>query len=525
MKQKIFIIGAIIALTHAYVNATDGEDDIPLYANASDPMTAIDLNDNPSKKKKIVRVGDKGGLGYLFHQIGGYLKSSLLSALKPVSTKLSDFDMSDPSEDHQSDLFPSEHQINKLQSPLQTHFNLSQPSSSQNAQPYHKVLSIDSVRPSFIPYAGGVAEITIESPKKREPQSDLEKGFYKKFDQHHRKVHNTKEFIRKGIQNAKKNLLLQTKLARAYAAEAANKTMGVFEDTLRSSHLLSNLVKKGLVTPYSAARELANSVKDVASEYIDASSRNMKGASNYLLKTAVESVDGIVNGLKDSPSAAEDLLPSYKGVLNDPKYNFHKDLPYLASSMEMDMNRLKEYIHPHKKKAMGTLWQEMAGTIEVLKEQWNKLGNSLFNKQTIIYKKKFLSLTEDLAKILDALQSYLGKSARLEVPGIDALRDRFKSILDEIKKKNHLAISGDFSFKELLDYSLGVFTQLKDIDRAVLGIDSNFNRGFGKMASSNPLSPLSGYNQVGLDALEETRAYSGVRHHPVDAACIGNCFK
>lgn len=519
MKQKLFILGVVILAAKEHLSGV------------SEKMAISAVKELAKKgheawpKKRIIRLPNGEGLGDIVKNLGKYIKSRIISALKPVSSNAFHSEFNDDSEDKQSDLFPStDHPENDLQHSLQLNKNFHKNFSGKSSEPFGHILSIESVRPSFIPYSGGVAEVSMDSLSIPEQKTDLEKGFYKYFEKDSKSVGDPKKFVKKGILNAKKNLLAQTRLARAYASAAAQKTIDAFENTLRSSHLLSDLVKKGLVTPYSAAKELAISVKDVASEFIDASSRNMKGASNYLLGTAVESVDGIVNGLKYSPSAISSLLKSYETILTNPKFNFYSELPFLATSLEMDVQRLKDFLHPHSIKPMGSILESLVDTMDLLKKQWSKLGSSFIDKNSELYKEKFFSVTENLAKTLDALRARLGKGARLQVPGIDALKFRFKSILDELKKKNNLTISGNVSFKELLDYSMGIFTQLKDIDKAILGLVPSMEGSFSGMHLSNPIGFSPGFNKSAKDALKDIKAFIGNRGVSIDPTCIRNCL-
>lgn len=503
MKLQLIILGAFIALTHKYATARK-EEDIPVVQGiASNPTVPVWIDGGEKKKNLISRKSSY--LRSFLHRAGLYVKNSLLSAFKPLSSKATDFEIS---EDQSSDIVMQDpdSQINDFPTIIRKKCD----NSYKPPKPTPEIYTINNIRPSFIPYTEDVAEITVDPRKVPRKKTDLEKGFYEQFKKHTKKVYNTKDFIRKGIVNAKKNLLLQTRLARAYTSAAAHKTMDVFKSTLRSSHLLGDLVKKGLITPHSAAKELAYSVKDMASEYLDASARNMKGASNYLLHTAVGSVDGIINGLKDAPSAAPGLLRSYEDVFTNDKYKFHEAFPALASAMEMDARRLKGILHPHGKKPMGEVWNSMQEVVGSLKEQWSKLGTSLFGDQDERYKTRFISLTEDLARTLDALSSHLGKGIKMQVPGVDALRYRFKCILEELKKKNGLTMTGKLGFKELMEYSIRVFSQLKEIDKAILGIVPSkqphpFNITENPENFSNPLSPLSGYNSIGKRAFKELK--------------------
>lgn len=512
MRQRLFILGVVFLAVKESMCRELGT------AGEADKIKNVK---HPERERKVVSLKNNSGLGFIMSKLGKYIKNEIVSALKPVSTNLSHSYFNDDSEDRQSDLFPSTDQpISELHMPT-----LKKSEHSTYTGLTGKILSIDSIRPSFIPYAGGVAEVTMDTSSIPKKKTALETGFYKSFKKNERSMVEPEKFVKKGILNAKKNLLIQTRLARAYASAAAQKTVDVFENTLRSSHLLSDLVKKGLVTPYSAAKELALSVKDVASEYIDASARNMKGASNYLLETAVESVDGIVNGLKESPTAVNDLLKSYESILKNPKFNFHLELPSLTASLEMDVQRLKEFLKPHSPNPMGNITESMLGTIDSLKRQWSRLENSFFGEKSELYKEKFLKITENLAYTLDALRSRLGKGARLQVPGMDALRFRFKSVLDELKKRNNLTISGNVSFRKLMDYSMGVFSQLKEIDKAILGLAPLMEEYFDSSQISNPMRSLSGFNKMSHDALDSVKAYTGIKGLSFDGSCVGRCLR
>ncbi|KAI5165401.1 hypothetical protein NEIRO03_0404 [Nematocida sp. AWRm78] len=503
MKQKIFTI-VIIFIIQIYCHKSNS-----VYSSAENPIIPVEITE--SKKKKNVLIDNLNYITGLLYKLSIFLKNTVISGLlrnsKIKSTIVSeDFPEYSDFDDHFID--SSSKQINsKSEITKCGNSTYSNPKKS-------KLYIIDRIRPSFIPGRGDIAEVIFDKSDMPEKKSEIENGFLKYFQSHTGQIPDTKRFIKNGIKNAKKNLLLQAKLARAYTSAAANKTMDIFDSTVRSSHLLADLVRKGLVTPTSAAKELTNSVKDLSTDFLDRSTRNMKGAANYLLHASVGSVDGIVNGLKYSPSAVDGLMSSYKSILNNPKFNLSLHIPSLAVSLEMDMRKLTEFIHPPELNKLGSLWDSVSKAVDSLKNQWSDINSSLFNHQTDHFKDRFISLTEDIAKTLDTLSVRLGKSLELVVPGIDALRYRFKCILDEIKKKNDLTISGNLNLKELLDYSMGVFSQLKDIDLALLGLSSD---GFGSIkknisdSKDNPLNVLPGYNSVGKRVFNKLSDLRGIR--------------
>ncbi|EIJ92751.1 hypothetical protein NEPAR06_2248 [Nematocida parisii] len=505
MKQKILILGIII-VTQIYCHGSN-----PVYSTAENPIIPVEITE--SKKKKNVLIDNLNYITGLLYKASIFLKNTVISGLlknsKIKSTVVSeDFPEYSDFDDHFID--SSTKQINNSKSEITKCGN-----STYSNPKKSKLYVINQIRPSFIPEHGDIAEVIFNKSDIPEKKSEIENGFLKFFQSHTGQIPDTKGFIKNGIKNAKKNLLLQAKLARAYTSAAANKTMDVFDNTVRSSHLLADLVRKGLVTPNSAAKELTNSVRDLSSDFLDRSTRSMKGAANYLLHAAVGSVDGIVNGLKYSPSAVNGLMSSYKSILNNPKFNLSEHIPSLAVSLEMDMRKLTEFIHPPDMNKLGSLWESVEKSVDSLKGQWTDINSSLFNHQTEHFKDRFMSLTEDIAKTLDTLSVRLGKSLELVVPGIDALRYRFKCILDEIKKKNDLTISGNLNLKELLDYSMGLFSQLKDIDLALLGLSSDGFCGSIKKNISdsreNPLNVLPGYNSVGKRVFNKLSDLRGIR--------------
>ncbi|KAI5138211.1 uncharacterized protein NESG_01178 [Nematocida ausubeli] len=500
MKQQIYIAGVILAILQCYY-AQDVEHDEGLYVTAANPVTPP-LKITESKKKKNVRLDNHGYIGALLQKAGVFLRNTLLSSFSPITSKAysKDYPEYTPLVDKKSS--STNKQIKNSENPLKSTDKLLVPSKpKQTIKPIGKVTE---THPPFIPYTGDVAEV-VYSPNAPRKMSSLEDGFYKNFKAHIEEIPDKERFVKKGIQNAKKNLMQQARLARAYTSAAAEETMGVLDNTMRSSSLLSDLIKKGLVTPASAAQELADSVKDVATDYLDASSRNMKGAANYLLHTSVGSVDGIIDNLKYSPSAMSSLISSYKSLLTNPRFNLSVHIPSLAVSLEMDMYRLTKFVHPPPFVSMGYILAEMNKNVNSLKGEWDIIERSLFGHENDYFRKKFLEMTKDLATVLDSLSVRLGKDIKLSMPGVDALRFRFKTILDEIKKKNHLTMSGELDLKELLDYSMGISSQLHDIDRAILslGEPSQHTSGHYLAERGNPLKDLTGFDNIRRRILSE----------------------
>ncbi|KAH9387306.1 uncharacterized protein NEMAJ01_2202 [Nematocida major] len=519
MKQQLSILGIAITAAILYVDASKDpamrEKDLPnVVASETNPTAPLEIRDSKGPLKKKNLLAEKGSFLYrLVQRLGLYARNALLSSVKPISTKAVRYDPADysdeGSEDRTSDLLSTDREIKTSENPLNSGCNpYDAPPKPKKKEEYR----ISKFHPSFIPYSGNVAEFSpLPGTRPARKKSSIEEGFFENFESHIGNVYNKKKFVKKGIENAKKNLLAQARLARAYTSAAAHKTLGAFENTLRSSQLLSDLVKKGLVTSGSAAKELTKSMKDVASELVDANARNIKGASNYLLQTAVGSVKGIVDGIKESPSALQNMLKTYKGVFTSPKFNLFKNLPSISGSMDIEMARLQEFLHPHHKKPMGSVWSSMLSAVGSIKKQWKSLGmSSLFSSQEERYKTRFLSLTEDLARTLDALTSRMGRGVKLQIPGVESLRYRFKCILDELKKKTSLTISGKLGFKSLLDYSMGVFSELKEIDKSILGLipkgfSNTYNGLFDDTSFTNPLPSFSGFGSMGERALNSLK--------------------
>ncbi|KAI5186523.1 hypothetical protein NEHOM01_1523 [Nematocida homosporus] len=530
MKQQLLLAGTLALLTlsasaEVKEKATTYADPAPV-SPAINPVIPADLNTNVemssdlsggiSQKKRSINRSP----AYSFlHLIGNLVKGTLGSALRPISSALwSSFD--GPYERYNNDVYSNPsgflypEQIN----------HPGHPASFENLSPYetnspHPLLDNDEIE------ASSDTRQAAAGKSSQAYSGGLMKAFKNRFNEITTHVHHKKHFVDKGIQNAKKNLFSNALLARAYASAAAHKTLDLFSSASRAAKLLGDLVSKGLVTSKSAAKELTRTLADPNKDYLDAGYKGMKGASDYLMSTAAGTVDSIVSGIKYSPTALKGLLDKYPKLLTDSRHAIVKDLPYISADINSHANRVKRLIDPPVRRTMGTLWAEVNDQIHELKDQWTTLENSNSGASKE-YKKKFMAVTEDLTRTFDALQSRLGENLELQVPGVEKLKHKFQEILDKIKRKNSLAISGEFSLRGLLYYSMGLFGKLEEIDRAILELATG-NPSFATRFRGQNRAPqvsLGSFNNISEAATKEFRAATGQFSSSLLGSCIGQCI-
>ncbi|KAI5172665.1 hypothetical protein NEFER03_1721 [Nematocida sp. LUAm3] len=329
-------------------------------------------------------------------------------------------------------------------------------------------------------------------------------------------VHDKNRLIRKGSTNAKKNLFTSSLLSRAYLSTSAKNALQNYGNASRSIELLGDLVRRGLITPESAIHELKHSFQDADKEkYALEGMRVINNASKYLMKTSAGTVTSIVDGLGQSPSSTEELMSNFPKVLSGTQKKLAR-----RAGQEMKEKRQEYYgtmdkwLTPKKQQKIGKIWATNRDKLKNIKSQWKRITVTVNNTKK--YRKRFTKITNNLANVLDALLVRLGDDAELEIMGIDNLRERFNSILAEIKKKNDLAISGKVTLNGLLLHSIGSFGELEQIDRIILGAMDHQNgsthlRHAGKERTSieNHRRSSEPFNHLTRQTSAENQRYTG----------------
>jgi len=307
-----------------------------------------------------------------------------------------------------------------------------------------------------------------EENKKKGYGTDMIGGFYHVFDKIAKNLPNPAKFVEKGIKNAKKNLMSSALLARAYASTAAKNTMESYENTLRSSKMLKDLVKRGLISSAAAAKELAASIKDTSKEYLSAGANSVKGASKYLLSTSLSTVGSMLSGIKYSPGALAGISLAYPEYLKSKNYKLPA-IPSLSINLTLEKDLMKKWLTPTMPPVLGNMWTKMQGSIQKVREQWDSMSSAA-SGMSKEQRARFFAMTEELARTLDALEVRLGRGVEFTLPGTDMLRDKVVNVLADLVNTNTQAMSGAFSFSKLLEYSTGASKKLQSMNDRLYGL-------------------------------------------------------
>ncbi|KAI5181183.1 hypothetical protein NEOKW01_1402 [Nematocida sp. AWRm80] len=538
MKAQIVILGTFIA-AGACSSLELGQTKAPRpdpVSRADNPLIPVSISSEAPTKKKVVNNRFPGLLAVLSGLKTNFL-GSFFSALRPISTQLfggidSDYENSSYKRT-ETDYYHPEYTYSRINTlpddPSFSSYDLDAPEpidedkmliKEMYKRPHRtKEYNIDPRNMIDEPQRRKIYEEetdTWSEDKEQGRSPGLMGGLKKQFARLHAHIPKKTEFVKKGIKNAKKNLLSNVRLAKLYASQAGKNAADMFENTVRSSNLLGDLVKKGLITPASAAKELASKVGRVGISSLKAGAKGIQSASDYLMSTSTETVGGIMRGLKRTPSAISGLLNLYPGLFTDTKFKLSHLHPFTKLKYDLDTSRIYNIIHPPHLPQMGSIWDTGKRTINKIKGQWGNLAGTI-DTRSIKYKDRFLELTEDLSRTLDALQTRLGTDVSLRVPGIEQFKNQFNAILSELKKKNSLTISGNFSLKDLLDYSMGAFSKLKSLDKAIISLMPQFSQVDASAYLSSHKNPIgsvfkggmAGFNNLSLAAIDEIHRFSG----------------
>ncbi|OAG30132.1 hypothetical protein NEDG_01715 [Nematocida displodere] len=297
-------------------------------------------------------------------------------------------------------------------------------------------------------------------------EDTLYDAFSGKFKALKTKKDNIEAFVKKGVKNARKNLVRQAKLTRAYTSSVAQDVLDRYDNTVRSAALLGDLVKKGVVTAKSAASELARAATQRPRAILHDGYENIKNAASDLFETASGTVDGVIKGLRDSPAEREGLAKEFPDIAQ-----YHRKLlsPQAYSPKTAGRsNRFEVWLNP--KPALPRIeahWEEMGVKVEMLQSNFRRVSENISVLDSK-YNHRLQEITDDLSKTLVALQSRLGTDIALAVPGIETHQEQFKTIIEGLKSKTDQTISGTFSPKGLLDYSMDISEKLHNLDALIL---------------------------------------------------------
>lgn len=529
-----------ISLLYTAVSTTDQYNSSPPYqmvAEGGNPLMQVDpkrikdeARQSNIKKKKFMHYP---GIRSLINSAKSLIKNRFYTALRPISSSLHS---SDSRSSYKS--LESEYYVNNIESPKQIKFFHKQQSVNL---PYNRSFTTPIYSSEkCVCYSNLSAHCNCTSTKiqnKRLPKEDgqtlmtrqfpyhqrLLESFKEDFNKADKHLYNTKSLVRDGIRNAKRNLLSTTRMARAFTSAAAHKTLNTYENTTRSAKLLKDLVKRGIITADSAAEELVGAIKDPSKGLLETGYINAKGAASYLMGTAAKTADSIINTLRYSPTAFPYLKTKYKTLFKSNRFSTSKDLP----EIEEGIGRVQKHVHslllPSDGQILGKISAMSSKNIMLLRKQWNEMIEST-RHLTDKYKEKFSAVTEDLSRILDVLYNRLGDQVTLRVPGIESLKKRFNEVLMKLKDRNTLVLTGRYSIAGLLDYSMGIFNELKEIDKAIIGLHRS-GPYFGQTRKTSISSPTQcinchnntlaeiedeeGYNHIFNQAKREARAEVG----------------
>jgi len=241
------------------------EKNVAPVAYADNPRIPVQINadgDNPSLQKKKILIRD----ATLLQKIGGVFSSLARSALFMLPKRSLSFSSSSglrsALEDSEtvSEAF-SLHQIKEPQEILHSAPYADTLSSLEPDSP----LSAIEIDENFSPYTA--------HPSTKEnfyPNKNLSSEFEEKFNKLKKRRPYPANFVPQGVRSAKKHLLNNALLVRAYTSTAAHSTIQAYDNTVRSSKLLENLVKKGLITSATAAKELSLLIKNTGRKLLSA---------------------------------------------------------------------------------------------------------------------------------------------------------------------------------------------------------------------------------------------------------------
>ncbi|KAI5189051.1 hypothetical protein NECID01_0406 [Nematocida sp. AWRm77] len=456
MKVQLAIISFSVALVSAVdsdfvMDRTPPRFPAPVAA-ATNPYIPVGIKQETSlddQKKKIV-VNRKSTVPFL-SGLTALLKESVSLGLRAVADTFRIFlvsskaylDDDDAYERTQPIYFSAPSQINTRPSSIHPNFSSSTPRYADKE------------------------EFSAEDSQDPDPSRSLKSMFRKKFSDLHANIQYPSKFVKNGIKNAKKYLLSSARLAKAFSSTAMDKALSLYDNTTRSAALLEQLVKRGVITPRSATRELMRTIKDTGHKYLKMGADSVQGAANNLLSIAPGTPESVMSGLETTPDASGSLGMNIPNSPPSRNARVNKAARSLTEKARQKDEMIYDWLHPKKAPKLGEFWVPAKKAVEKVKRQWKILGASSFPEMEK-YSEVFASATDELARILDVLSVRLGKTVEFEVPGLNVLKDRFQEVVEEIKKKNTLAISGSFSLPRLLRYSMGIIDTLKDIDRGIL---------------------------------------------------------
>lgn len=521
----------------------------PYYtvAEASNPLKELDpkkqhnlasyqkdTNNTNLEKKKLVK---HPSIRSLLESAQNLLKDTFHMALRPISSNLwgrngdsykrleSEYYVNDIEDPNEIKLF---HKKQTLDVPYKSYSSSSFDTpiySSEKCVCYSNISSECNCTSTKIHEKSAPStEEDIIMRKKFPYRKKLLDSFKEDFGKVHKHVYSTRNLVKDGIRNAKKNLLSTTRMARVFTSAAAQKTLNTYENTTRSAKLLKDLVRRGIITPDSAAEELVGSMRDASKGLLEMGYINAKGAASYLMGTAARTKDSIVNTLKYSPTAFPYLKSKYSGIFKNSKFRANKDLPEIEKGVQRVKTHINLLLTPPKNQTLGKISVISNDNIKLLRSQWSAMIERT-RYLTSKYKEKFAAVTNDLSRILDVLYSRLGDKVSLQVPGIESLKKKFNNVLLNLKNRNQLVLTGRYSIAGLLDYSMGIFNELKEIDKAILSmhVPKPYLRNIRRKTSISPpvncfncdINPLDdieneeGYNHIFNQVKRETQAEVG----------------
>lgn len=402
-------------------------------------------------------------------------------------------------------------------------------------------------------------QLDNENQKYKEPgkkidemRKKLHRNLLKKFKKSKGAIENPYEFVKHGKKKAKKNLLLNAKLARALASSVADATDLHHKDALLAIQALKGSVSDGLVSPEDAAREVESAMRDQTDEMLRDGMETLKGARDYMYNSTAGTVEGILEGLKRSPNLYGQIS-KYFPVSDDFGLSYH--LGNISHPIALDALRLRSLFNPlgpRKKPSLrGKLGYSVDKMLDAMVRDFSKLGK-IFSISPFSSKKDILKITVALPKMLKDLKRDVNFSISLGIPGLVSISSSYLRLLDSLSGRLHMAISGMDDPRGFFEYLPKILFEINGIDVAIGALNAYHNplslkwplndflnnlsdAGFGFSGAlpgwhyslSNPLRglpSLSGH----LPHVPNLPHYSGLPHLKWPGkgmgSCVGKCL-